>query len=181
MRVHVFSIFFTCFVYEAVALAINSNIAPTAESTTNSTKVIEYREMWTLWFFLFSTESIRINYFQLHVAIYYESLCSDSMDFLTNQFAPAYDSLKDYMDVLFVPFGKAEVKDLNGHLDRCQCATSFLRNFCVIFLCILWQLLLYFSLSLCMISYWNVLSMIDEEWKWWTEFLLPTWPSRMYG
>lgn len=53
MRVHVFSIFFTCFVYEAVALAINSNIAPTATSSTNSTKVnCEWREMW--FFFSFN-------------------------------------------------------------------------------------------------------------------------------
>ncbi|XP_055318701.1 GILT-like protein 1 [Sitodiplosis mosellana] len=92
MRVHVFSIIFTCFVYEAVALAINSNIAPTTPSN-NTTK--------------------------LHVAIYYESLCSDSMDFLTNQFAPAYDSLKDYMDVLFVPFGKAESEN-GGQNFYCQ-------------------------------------------------------------
>lgn len=48
MRVHVFSIFFACFVCKVVALAINSNIAPNATSSTNSTKVTQYREMWFL-------------------------------------------------------------------------------------------------------------------------------------
>lgn len=49
---------------------------------------------------------------QLHVAVYYESLCPDSVRFIQNQLLPNYDDLSDYIDVLFVPFGKSEVRTL---------------------------------------------------------------------
>ncbi|XP_037049798.1 GILT-like protein 1 [Bradysia coprophila] len=48
-----------------------------------------------------------INAQKLHVAVYYESLCGDSIRFITNQLNPAYDDLKDYIEILFVPFGKS--------------------------------------------------------------------------
>ncbi|XP_031622561.1 GILT-like protein 1 [Contarinia nasturtii] len=83
---------FMCFVYESATLTINTSSNPIA-SPNNFTK--------------------------LHIAIYYESMCPDSVDFLTNQFAPAYDSLKNHIDVLFVPFGKSESEN-NGQIFFCQ-------------------------------------------------------------
>lgn len=44
----------------------------------------------------------------LPTAFYYEALCPDSINFFTNQFAPAYAALADDIDVTFVPFGKAQ-------------------------------------------------------------------------
>lgn len=51
-----------------------------------------------------------INAQKLHVAIYYESLCGDSVRFITNQLNPAYEELKNYIDIFFVPFGKSWVR-----------------------------------------------------------------------
>jgi len=48
-----------------------------------------------------------VNAQKLHVAVYYESLCGDSIRFITNQLNPAYESLKDYIEIFFVPFGKS--------------------------------------------------------------------------
>ncbi|KAJ6635183.1 GILT-like protein 1 [Pseudolycoriella hygida] len=45
---------------------------------------------------------------KLPISIYYESLCPDSSRFITNQLYPAYEYLKDYIALTFVPFGKAE-------------------------------------------------------------------------
>lgn len=50
-----------------------------------------------------------INAQKLHVAVYYESLCPDSIRFITTQLNPAYESLKNYIEILFVPFGKSWV------------------------------------------------------------------------
>lgn len=47
---------------------------------------------------------------KLHVAVYYESLCGDSIRFITNQLNPAYADLKDHIEILFVPFGKSWVR-----------------------------------------------------------------------
>lgn len=46
------------------------------------------------------------------MAIYYEHYCPDSQGFLLRQFASVYDEFKDMLDVMLVPFGKAEVKFL---------------------------------------------------------------------
>lgn len=115
--------------------------------------------MWQKKKWILSIKSIEILYFQLHVAIYYESLCSDSMDFLTNQFAPAYESLKDYMDVLFVPFGKAEVRFKWNLID---------------FFFFMWLLFMpNLLLPTFFFSY--------KEREQWTDFLLPTWSSWMHA
>lgn len=55
-----------------------------------------------------------INAQKLHVAIYYESLCGDSIRFITNQLNPAYEDLKNYIEILFVPFGKSWVSQKIG-------------------------------------------------------------------
>lgn len=52
----------------------------------------------------------RLSQLQLHVAIYYESLCPDSIRFITNQLDPTYGYFKDYIEVELIPFGKSEVR-----------------------------------------------------------------------
>ncbi|CAM0872747.1 unnamed protein product [Alopecurus aequalis] len=47
---------------------------------------------------------------KVHVALYYESLCPDSADFLVNHLAKIYkDGLLDAADVTLVPYGNAKV------------------------------------------------------------------------
>jgi len=44
------------------------------------------------------------------VSVYYESLCPDSIRFLTNQFTPVYNQLgSSNIEVDFLPYGKATV------------------------------------------------------------------------
>lgn len=56
---------------------------------------------------------------KVHVALYYESLCPDSADFVVNHLAKIYkDGLLDAADVTLVPFGNAKV-GANGAIS-CQ-------------------------------------------------------------
>lgn len=41
--------------------------------------------------------------------IFYESLCPDSMRFLTQQLVPIYDDFKDVLDITLYPHGKSNV------------------------------------------------------------------------
>ncbi|XP_062565440.1 GILT-like protein 3 isoform X2 [Armigeres subalbatus] len=50
---------------------------------------------------------------KLRVTIYYEALCYDSISFITNQLAPAWQKHRDQMDLKLVPFGKAYIDDSN--------------------------------------------------------------------
>lgn len=43
----------------------------------------------------------------VHVTVYYESLCSDSVNFITRQLFPNYEFFKDHLTIDFVPYGKA--------------------------------------------------------------------------
>lgn len=58
----------------------------------------------------------------LKVSIYYESLCPDSINFITNQLYPSYDNFKDRIQLDFVPYGKASQTKLEsgGWSFRCQ-------------------------------------------------------------
>ncbi|KAJ6635328.1 GILT-like protein 1, partial [Pseudolycoriella hygida] len=56
---------------------------------------------------------------QLQVGIYYNSLCSDTARFITDQLLPAYELLSDFIDLVFIPFGKAYSVN-NGEFFICQ-------------------------------------------------------------
>ncbi|KAL9872981.1 GILT-like protein 1 [Glossina fuscipes] len=56
---------------------------------------------------------------KLNILILYESLCPDSKQFMQNQLGPNYESLKDFIDIKLVPFGKSNSFD-NGLQFFCQ-------------------------------------------------------------
>ena len=45
----------------------------------------------------------------VNIQVYYESLCPDSINFITQQLYPTYLILGKYMNVEFIPFGNADV------------------------------------------------------------------------
>ncbi|EEZ97810.1 Gamma-interferon-inducible lysosomal thiol reductase-like Protein [Tribolium castaneum] len=45
--------------------------------------------------------------YSLKVSLYYESLCYDSSRFITRQLTPNYSQLKNYIQLEFIPYGKA--------------------------------------------------------------------------
>lgn len=46
---------------------------------------------------------------QVKVDIYYESLCPDSVRFISQQLQPLYNNFKKHLDITFIPFGKSNV------------------------------------------------------------------------
>lgn len=56
----------------------------------------------------------------MDVTVYYESFCPDSRAFITKQLAPAYNDIKDEVNIKFIPFGKSQSKDANGDLFECH-------------------------------------------------------------
>lgn len=58
----------------------------------------------------------------VHVSIYYESLCPDSIKFITTQFYPTWEMMMKYMTVEFIPYGNSNTtKDGDGHYTfECQ-------------------------------------------------------------
>lgn len=44
---------------------------------------------------------------KLPIQIYYGALCPDSIRFFQNQLYPIFDNVTDFVDFLYVPFGKA--------------------------------------------------------------------------
>ncbi|XP_014203353.1 GILT-like protein 1 [Copidosoma floridanum] len=59
---------------------------------------------------------------KLNVDVYYETLCPDSMYFITKQLTPAFNGgLKDHLNVNLVPFGKASwTEEGNNVHSSCQ-------------------------------------------------------------
>lgn len=48
---------------------------------------------------------------QLNVAVYYESLCPDSLRFINEQLKPNWNSFAPYADLILIPFGKSQVSE----------------------------------------------------------------------
>lgn len=46
---------------------------------------------------------------KVHVGIFYESLCPDSIRFIKYQLEPIYADFDEFVDIDFVPFGKSRV------------------------------------------------------------------------
>ncbi|XP_016975668.2 gamma-interferon-inducible lysosomal thiol reductase isoform X1 [Drosophila rhopaloa] len=63
-------------------------------------------------------EQFKLNMKQLHVTLLYESLCPDTRNFM-HQLGPVYKEFQDYIDILLVPFGKAQ-SERNGAIFHCQ-------------------------------------------------------------
>nr|CAI5855706.1 unnamed protein product [Callosobruchus analis] len=66
-----------------------------------------------------SLQAVSMN--KINVSVYYESLCMDSIEFLTTQFHPAYLIHGDKINVDLVPFGKAKANNDSGRWNfTCQ-------------------------------------------------------------
>ncbi|KAL1492142.1 hypothetical protein ABEB36_012630 [Hypothenemus hampei] len=50
----------------------------------------------------------------IKVDVYYETLCPDSMYFITRQYYPAFATLRKYLDVDLIPYGRANETVVNG-------------------------------------------------------------------
>lgn len=59
---------------------------------------------------------------KIKMDIYYESLCPDSVRFISQQLAPNYEAFKENLDITFVPFGKSNsYQNTDGSIEfECQ-------------------------------------------------------------
>ncbi|XP_022912786.1 GILT-like protein 1 isoform X2 [Onthophagus taurus] len=55
----------------------------------------------------------------LRIEVYFESLCPDSSNFIKYQLYPAWDLIKNHVDIRFIPFGKSKSYK-NGLIFHCQ-------------------------------------------------------------
>ena len=46
---------------------------------------------------------------RVKISVYYESLCPDSVDFITGQLSTAFSEVNQKMEIELIPFGKATV------------------------------------------------------------------------
>jgi len=58
---------------------------------------------------------------KLHVSIYYETLCYDSVKFIRKQLQPAFETLKEHLVINFIPYGKAFHKNEENGKISFQC------------------------------------------------------------
>ncbi|XP_055300975.1 GILT-like protein 1 [Sitodiplosis mosellana] len=56
--------------------------------------------------FLFAPNVFAQN--KVHVTVFYESLCPDSIRFIKNQLEPNYNNFAPFIDIEFIPFGKSK-------------------------------------------------------------------------
>ncbi|KAF5281199.1 hypothetical protein FQA39_LY17839 [Lamprigera yunnana] len=69
---------------------------------------------------LFQT-SLQVKEDILKISIYYESLCPDSIRFITKQLYPSYAKIDSSVELDFVPYGKATQHIVNGQwVFKCQ-------------------------------------------------------------
>lgn len=45
----------------------------------------------------------------VNLEVFYEALCSDSVNFVQKQLSPVYDKLNKFLNVTFIPFGQGKV------------------------------------------------------------------------
>lgn len=58
---------------------------------------------------------------KVKVSVYYETLCPDSIQFITQQLWPTYQKVKDIINIELIPFGKASFFPVNGEYQfECQ-------------------------------------------------------------
>lgn len=79
------------------------------------------------------------------MTVYYEALCGDSKRFITTQLAPNYEAFKDYVNIQFVPYGKASVGFLfhsNFHAFSSFTHVTKLIGYSKLFFSISWKRLL---------------------------------------
>lgn len=48
----------------------------------------------------------------ISIEVFYESLCSDSVNFVQNQLVPVYNKLNKFLNVSFIPFGQGNVSEI---------------------------------------------------------------------
>lgn len=52
---------------------------------------------------------------QIKMDVLYESLCPDSVRFISEKLEPLYDEFKQHLEINFVPFGKSASPDVSGN------------------------------------------------------------------
>ncbi|KAF2896204.1 hypothetical protein ILUMI_09963 [Ignelater luminosus] len=75
----------------------------------------------TLLTIFYTKQTIQNSTGRLKVSVFYESLCPDSVRFITRQLYPAYEKIGSSLLVDFVPYGKATHNKENGKwIFQCQ-------------------------------------------------------------
>lgn len=109
---------------------------------------------------------------KVHIGIFYESLCPDSIRFIKYQLQPMYAEFEEFVDIDFVPFGKSRVSFIVLNKRDCwhttfsfACITDTLNNLLYLLICCAsWSL---FFLSIQSITKGNLIDFTcqhgDEE------------------
>ena len=57
---------------------------------------------------------------RVKLSVYYESLCPDSVDFITGQLSKAFSEVNELMEIELIPFGKAKVNFFITQTSYCK-------------------------------------------------------------